>query len=88
MAVPGPYAGGSTLCLVARASAFSVGVVYGSLKLKYLTVITNSFLTPSSVCRCSSCCSHEFGERRNLFDSCKTLASMLDCGAGFLRFLV
>ncbi|CAI0435317.1 unnamed protein product [Linum tenue] len=38
MPVLGPYSGGSTLCLVARASAFSVGVVYGSLKLKYLTM--------------------------------------------------
>ncbi|CAK9315946.1 unnamed protein product [Citrullus colocynthis] len=33
---PGPYSGTSTLALVARASAFSVGLVYGSLKLKYL----------------------------------------------------
>ncbi|CAI0375022.1 unnamed protein product [Linum tenue] len=33
---PGPYSGGSTLALVARVSAFSVGLVYGSLKLKYL----------------------------------------------------
>ncbi|KAG4114197.1 hypothetical protein ERO13_D12G031701v2 [Gossypium hirsutum] len=33
---PGPYAGTSTLSLVARASAFSFGLVYGSIKLKYL----------------------------------------------------
>ncbi|XP_012435304.1 uncharacterized protein LOC105761914 [Gossypium raimondii] len=33
---PGPYAGTSTLALVARASAFSFGLVYGSIKLKYL----------------------------------------------------
>ncbi|XP_052205329.1 uncharacterized protein LOC127810109 isoform X1 [Diospyros lotus] len=33
---PGPYSGTSTLALVARASAFSVGLFYGSIKLKYL----------------------------------------------------
>ncbi|KAM3695466.1 hypothetical protein ACB098_07G133100 [Castanea mollissima] len=33
---PGLYSGTSTLALVARASAFSFGVVYGSIKLKYL----------------------------------------------------
>ncbi|KAG2689214.1 hypothetical protein I3843_09G128500 [Carya illinoinensis] len=33
---PGPYSGTSTLALVARASAFTFGVVYGSLKLKIL----------------------------------------------------
>ncbi|XP_065865108.1 uncharacterized protein [Euphorbia lathyris] len=33
---PGPYAGTSTLALVARVSAFSFGLVYGNLKLKYL----------------------------------------------------
>ncbi|XVE67078.1 hypothetical protein DITRI_Ditri08aG0131100 [Diplodiscus trichospermus] len=35
---PGPYSGTSTLALVARASAFSFGLVYGSIKLKYLKV--------------------------------------------------
>ncbi|XP_039006465.1 uncharacterized protein LOC120134052 [Hibiscus syriacus] len=33
---PGPYSGSSTLALVARVSAFSFGLVYGSFKLKYL----------------------------------------------------
>ena len=33
---PGPYSGTSTLALVARASAFSLGLVYGSIKLKVL----------------------------------------------------
>ncbi|XP_057456513.1 uncharacterized protein LOC130747558 [Lotus japonicus] len=33
---PGPYSGTSTLALVARVSAFSVGVVYGAIKLKYV----------------------------------------------------
>ncbi|KAK3421035.1 hypothetical protein EUGRSUZ_G01742 [Eucalyptus grandis] len=33
---PGPYSGTSTLALVARVSAFSFGVVYGSVKLKFL----------------------------------------------------
>nr|XP_027188939.1 uncharacterized protein LOC101491016 isoform X2 [Cicer arietinum] len=33
---PGPYSGTSTLALVARASVFSFGIVYGSIKLKYL----------------------------------------------------
>ncbi|KAE8651340.1 hypothetical protein Csa_002027 [Cucumis sativus] len=33
---PGPYSGTSTLALVARASAFSFGLVYGSIKLKVL----------------------------------------------------
>ncbi|CAK8576669.1 unnamed protein product [Lathyrus sativus] len=37
MAPPaGPYSGTSTLALVARASAFSFGIVYGSIKLKSL----------------------------------------------------
>ncbi|KAL5778171.1 hypothetical protein ACOSP7_011097 [Xanthoceras sorbifolium] len=31
---PGPYSGTSTLALVARASAFSFGLVYGNIKLK------------------------------------------------------
>ncbi|KAF8647285.1 hypothetical protein HU200_065436 [Digitaria exilis] len=35
---PGPYSGVSTLALVARASAFGVGVVYGSIKLSILKV--------------------------------------------------
>ncbi|KAF9676100.1 hypothetical protein SADUNF_Sadunf09G0103200 [Salix dunnii] len=35
---PGPYSGTSTLALVARVSAFSFGLVYGSVKLKYLQV--------------------------------------------------
>ncbi|KAK4774389.1 hypothetical protein SAY86_009324 [Trapa natans] len=34
--LPGPYSGTSTLALVARASAFSFGLVYGNMKLKYL----------------------------------------------------
>ncbi|KAK9129571.1 hypothetical protein Sjap_010058 [Stephania japonica] len=33
---PGPYSGTSTLALVVRASALTFGVVYGSLKFKYL----------------------------------------------------
>ncbi|KAM7470845.1 hypothetical protein LguiA_009028 [Lonicera macranthoides] len=33
---PGPYSGTSTLALVARVSAFSFGLVYGNMKLKYL----------------------------------------------------
>ncbi|KAK4757209.1 hypothetical protein SAY87_007336 [Trapa incisa] len=33
---PGPYSGTSTLALVARASTFSFGLVYGNMKLKYL----------------------------------------------------
>ncbi|KAK4284797.1 hypothetical protein QN277_001579 [Acacia crassicarpa] len=33
---PGPYSGTSTLALVARASAFSFGLVYGSIKFKIL----------------------------------------------------
>nr|GLL28428.1 uncharacterized protein LOC21395468 [Ipomoea trifida]GMD02554.1 ATP synthase E chain [Ipomoea batatas]GMD11027.1 ATP synthase E chain [Ipomoea batatas] len=33
---PGPYSGTSTLALVARASAFTFGLVYGNIKLKYL----------------------------------------------------
>ncbi|XP_043710047.1 uncharacterized protein LOC122658946 isoform X2 [Telopea speciosissima] len=36
---PGPYSGTSTLALVARASAFTFGLVYGSVKLKYLKVL-------------------------------------------------
>ncbi|KAK4405328.1 hypothetical protein Sango_0539300 [Sesamum angolense] len=33
---PGPYSGKSTLALVARVSAFTFGLAYGSLKLKIL----------------------------------------------------
>ncbi|XP_073283035.1 uncharacterized protein [Primulina huaijiensis] len=33
---PGPYSGTSTLALVARVSALSFGLVYGSVKLKIL----------------------------------------------------
>uniref|UniRef100_A0A6N2M4Q5 Uncharacterized protein n=1 Tax=Salix viminalis TaxID=40686 RepID=A0A6N2M4Q5_SALVM len=33
---PRPYSGTSTLALVAHVSAFSLGLVYGSAKLKYL----------------------------------------------------
>ncbi|CAA6655910.1 unnamed protein product [Spirodela intermedia] len=36
MAAPGPYSGVSTLAFVARASALTVGLVYGSFKLSYL----------------------------------------------------
>ncbi|KAI3855430.1 hypothetical protein C5167_037739 [Papaver somniferum] len=37
MALPiGPYSGTSSLALVARASAFTFGLVYGSVKLKVL----------------------------------------------------
>ncbi|KAL7607494.1 hypothetical protein Lser_V15G16923 [Lactuca serriola] len=39
---PGLYSGTSTFALVARVSAFSVGVVYGSIKLKYLKVKAKS----------------------------------------------
>ncbi|XVF00976.1 hypothetical protein REPUB_Repub04eG0048800 [Reevesia pubescens] len=41
---PGPYSGTSTLALVARASAFSFGLVYGSIKLKYLKVFHHLFI--------------------------------------------
>ncbi|XP_057788577.1 uncharacterized protein LOC131005587 isoform X1 [Salvia miltiorrhiza] len=37
--LPGLYSGKSSLGLVARVSAFSFGVVYGSLKLKVLKVL-------------------------------------------------
>ncbi|CAK7346243.1 unnamed protein product [Dovyalis caffra] len=33
---PGPYSGASALAVVARASAFSFGLVYGSVKFKIL----------------------------------------------------
>ncbi|KAJ8767216.1 hypothetical protein K2173_013613 [Erythroxylum novogranatense] len=41
-ATPGPYSGISTLALVARVSAFSVGLVYGNMKLKYLKMKAKS----------------------------------------------
>ncbi|KAG5581863.1 hypothetical protein H5410_052490 [Solanum commersonii] len=34
--LPAPYSGTSTLALVARASAFTFGLAYGSVKHKYL----------------------------------------------------
>ncbi|KAJ6953533.1 hypothetical protein NC652_005295 [Populus alba x Populus x berolinensis] len=40
---PGPYSGASTLALVARASAFSFGLVYGSVKLKILKPFVVTF---------------------------------------------
>ncbi|TQD82524.1 hypothetical protein C1H46_031905 [Malus baccata] len=51
---PGPYSGTSTLALVARASAFSFGLVYGSIKLKYLQCqrhakLKSDFLAPRVV---------------------------------------
>ncbi|XP_011088539.1 uncharacterized protein LOC105169741 [Sesamum indicum] len=39
---PGPYSGTSTLALVARVSAFSFGLVYGSVKLKILKMQAKS----------------------------------------------
>ncbi|EPS73655.1 hypothetical protein M569_01100 [Genlisea aurea] len=39
---PGPYTGKSSLALVARASAFTVGLVYGSVKLKFLKMKAKS----------------------------------------------
>jgi hypothetical protein len=36
---PGLYSGTSSLALVARASAFGLGLVYGNMKLKVLKVI-------------------------------------------------
>ncbi|CAL9133948.1 unnamed protein product [Musa acuminata var. zebrina] len=41
MALPGPYSGVSTLAFVARASAVTFGVVYGSVKLSYLQRFAN-----------------------------------------------
>ncbi|KAM4122130.1 hypothetical protein ACJW30_01G058400 [Castanea mollissima] len=38
---PGPYSGAS-LALVARASAFTFGVVYGGIKLKVLKAKANA----------------------------------------------
>ncbi|GAY42951.1 hypothetical protein CUMW_070880 [Citrus unshiu] len=42
---PGPYSGTSTLALVARASAFTFGVVYGNMKLKILKLRNLSIST-------------------------------------------
>ncbi|KAF3607277.1 hypothetical protein DY000_02051728 [Brassica cretica] len=36
---PGLYSGSSTLALVARASAFGLGLIYGNVKLKALKVL-------------------------------------------------
>ncbi|CAL9069719.1 unnamed protein product [Musa banksii] len=41
MALPGPYSGVSTLAFVARASAVTFGLVYGSVKLSYLQRFAN-----------------------------------------------
>ncbi|THU56725.1 hypothetical protein C4D60_Mb11t20230 [Musa balbisiana] len=43
MALPGPYSGVSTLAFVARASAVTFGLVYGSVKLSYLQVLMGAF---------------------------------------------
>ncbi|GMH23604.1 hypothetical protein Nepgr_025447 [Nepenthes gracilis] len=39
---PGPYSGVSQLALVARFSAFAVGLFYGNMKLKYLKMKAKS----------------------------------------------
>ncbi|KAL8510351.1 hypothetical protein ACS0TY_017239 [Phlomoides rotata] len=39
---PGPYSGKSSLAMVARASLFTFGIVYGTVKLKYLKMNTKS----------------------------------------------
>ncbi|WCJ35129.1 hypothetical protein M5689_016396 [Euphorbia peplus] len=39
---PGPYGGTSTLALVARASAFSFGILYGTINLKFLKMKAKS----------------------------------------------
>ncbi|CAF1794252.1 uncharacterized protein LOC106453253 [Brassica napus] len=39
---PGLYSGRSTLALVARASAFGLGLIYGNVKLKALKIKKNS----------------------------------------------
>ncbi|KAG6534286.1 hypothetical protein ZIOFF_008172 [Zingiber officinale] len=56
MAVPGPYSGVSTLAFVARASALTFGVVYGSFKLSYLK--HHNHLHPIALvsCSCGSTC--------------------------------
>ncbi|ANM64360.1 unnamed protein product [Arabidopsis thaliana] len=41
---PGLYSGTSTLALVARASAFGLGLIYGNIKLKALKVHLSIFL--------------------------------------------
>ncbi|KAH0722806.1 hypothetical protein KY290_005458 [Solanum tuberosum] len=51
--LPAPYSGTSTLALVARASAFTFGLAYGSVKLKYLRTILrlkHSWLTEYRFC--------------------------------------
>nr|GEW84163.1 shikimate dehydrogenase [Tanacetum cinerariifolium] len=47
--IPGPYSGTSTLALVARVSAFSAGLVYGSLKLKYLKITSSRWSFVSAI---------------------------------------
>ncbi|XP_073158384.1 uncharacterized protein [Henckelia pumila] len=42
---PGLYSGTSTLALVARASALSIGLVYGNVKLKILKAKAKSHKT-------------------------------------------
>ncbi|CAA3011352.1 ATPase, F0 complex, subunit E, mitochondrial [Olea europaea subsp. europaea] len=39
---PGPYSGTRTLALVARVSAFSLGLIYGNMKLKILRAKSKS----------------------------------------------
>ncbi|XP_059654044.1 uncharacterized protein LOC132300819 [Cornus florida] len=39
---PGVFTGKNTFALVARVSAFSLGLVYGTMKLKYLKAKANS----------------------------------------------
>ncbi|KAI3861499.1 hypothetical protein MKW98_000451 [Papaver atlanticum] len=49
MALPiGPYSGTSSLALVARASAFTFGLVYGSVKLKVLQLLCPLYVLRSN----------------------------------------
>ncbi|KAL2629329.1 hypothetical protein R1flu_014015 [Riccia fluitans] len=45
MAGAGPYSGTSTLALVARVTAVTLGVAYGSMKLAVLKVRFSSLIT-------------------------------------------
>ncbi|KAK6939369.1 hypothetical protein RJ641_028900 [Dillenia turbinata] len=52
---PGPYSGTSTLALVARVSALSFGLAYGSIKLKYLKVSTDDMKLLTSMALPKTC---------------------------------
>ncbi|GAY61962.1 hypothetical protein CUMW_214090 [Citrus unshiu] len=84
---PGPYSGTSSLALVARVSAFSFGLVYGNIKLKYLKPpITITFVV-QEYASFPDGCSTVFMEAEQICRSCKSLPSIPCCQNQAFQFV-